>query len=273
VLRDSEQVVVIGAKTFTEQYVLAEIVARRLRDSTGSVTAVKQSLGSSVVFDALTTGDVDVYVDYTGTLWTNVLKRSDRPRDRVAMLDELTRQLREKYGIRLLCPLGFENTYALAMAASRARGRAVRPRSDQGAVAPKLAIGGDYEFFGRPEWRVVADRYGLHFREHRSMDASLMYEAVARGAVDVVSAFSTDGRIAAFDLTVLEDDRSAIPPYDAVLLMGSRLSRQPRAVEVLRGLCGRIGPERMRKLNLAVDEAKHSPAEVARTFIAHRMED
>jgi len=265
-LGDSENVVVIGAKTFTEQYILAEIVARRVRDATGSDVEVKQSLGSSVVFDALKSGAVDAYVDYTGTLWATLMKRGETPGDRPKMLNEISRYLSEQYRITLVCALGFENTYVLAMTASRAGELGTRRVSELGPLTRGLSIGGDYEFFGRPEWKTLVERYGLEFREERQMDASLMYQAVAGGSVDVVSAFSTDGRIAAFGLTVLEDDRAAIPPYDAVLLMGRRLAKRPRALEALRGLCGRIDAAKMRRLNLAVDQEGRSPVEVARAF-------
>ena len=111
----------------------------------------------------------------------------------------------------------------------------VRSLSDLAPYAPRLAVGGDYEFFQRPEWRAIQDRYGLRFREQRSMDPSLMYQAVANAQVDLIGAFSTDGRIAALDLVLLEDERHAIPPYDAVILAGPRLVREhPEAIAALR---------------------------------------
>ncbi len=131
-----------------------------------------------------------------------------------------------------------------------------------------MSIGADYEFFGRAEWRSIRDVYGLEFAGQRSMDSSLMYLAVAQGTVDVISAFSTDGRIAALDLVVLEDDRGAIPPYDALILSSARLAeRFPRALEALEGLIGRIDDDEMRRLNQAVDQGGQSPATVARTFL------
>ena len=123
-------------------------------------------------------------------------------------------------------------------------------------------------FFGRPEWRDVRNAYGLEFKSRRSMDSSLMYQAAANGSVDVISAFSTDGRITALDLRVLEDDRGAIPPYDAVILVSPRLSRKyPAVVKALRRLVGTIDADRMRQMNLAVDEHGRTPANVATEFL------
>jgi len=150
----------------------------------------------------------------------------------------------------------------------------IRGIADLTAHARRLVIGGDYEFFGRPEWAAIRDTYGLMFSGQRTMDSSLMYQAVAGGDVDVISAFSTDGRIAAFDLVVLEDERGAIPPYDAVILAGPRLVRErPDVVAALRQLTGTIEAERMRRMNLAVDQDGASPAAVADAFLRERRAD
>jgi osmoprotectant transport system permease protein len=144
-----------------------------------------------------------------------------------------------------------------------------------GELAPHagaLVMAGDYEFFARPEWTALAAAYGLRFRDHRSMDPSLMYAAVASGQVDVISAFSTDGRIAALGLAVLADDRRVIPPYDAVLLAGPRIAREaPDVLAALGALAGAIDPATMRLLNAAVDEDGASPAAVARAFLSERL--
>src|SRR5262249_62160629 len=130
----------------------------------------------------------------------------------------VTRFLQARYGVRVVCALGFENTYALAMRGDDARARGVTNISQLARVAPALAMGSDYEFLQRAEWRALRDRYGLRFREERSMDPALMVQAVATGQVDVISAFSTDGRLAAERLVVLEDDRGVLPPYHPILL-------------------------------------------------------
>ncbi len=266
---DPARLVRIGAKTFTEQYILGEILARRIEAETGLATRVVPSLGSTVAFDALVSGDLDVYVDYSGTIWATIMKREAAADDRAAVLDQVSRYLAEQHGLAALGSLGFENTYALGMRADRARELGVERIGQLAPLAPDLEIGGDYEFFQRPEWAAIRDRYGLRFGSRRSMDSSLMYQAVATNEVDVISAFSTDGRIAAFDIALLEDDRGVIPPYDAVILVNARIQRDlPQVAEALRALVGRIDAAEMRRMNLAVDEAGESPAAVARDFLA-----
>jgi len=260
--------ITIGAKTFTEQYILSEIMARTIHEETGLNTTVMQSLGSTVAFDALRTGGLDVYVDYSGTIWATIMKRDQLPDDRTEVLSAVARYLADEHGIVQVGALGFENAYALAMRERQASNLGIRRISDLTPHAPGLSMGGDYEFFGRPEWRDIRDAYGLHFASKRSMDSSLMYQAAANGSIDVISAFSTDGRIAALNLRVLEDDRGAIPPYDAVILVSPVLVRKhPAVVESLRRLVGTIDADRMRQMNLSVDELGRTPADVAAEFL------
>ena len=168
----------------------------------------------------------------------------------------------------LAATLGFENSYALAVRGAEANRLGLRRISDLVVHAPRLAIGADVEFFARPEWTAVRDTYGLAFREQRAMDASLMYQAAATEEADVIAAYTTDGRITAYDLLVLEDDRGAIPPYDAIILAGSRLAREaPDVLRALRQLDGAIDAERMRAMNLRVDEQGEDPATVAAAFV------
>jgi len=261
--------VVVGAKTFTEQYILSEILARQIADVTGARTDVLSSLGSTVAFDALRAGELDVYVDYSGTIWATIMRRDTMPGTRAEVIAEVDDFLREEHGIEVVGTLGFENAYALAMRRLQADGLGIARIGDLTPYAARMVIGGDYEFFARPEWAAIQTTYGLAFETQRSMDSSLMYQAASRGDVDVISAFSTDGRIAAFDLLVLDDERGAIPPYDAVVLAGPRLVREmPEAVEALRRLVGTIDADRMRRMNLAVDENRETPAAVAARFLA-----
>jgi osmoprotectant transport system permease protein len=271
VLGGGEQKVVIGAKTFTEQYILSEVLAGQIRAATGRETEVVQSLGSTVAFDALCAGEIDTYVDYSGTIWATIMKRDTVPENRAEVLREVERYLLEEHGVLLAGALGFENAYALAMREPHANGLGIRRISELKPFARAMSIGGDYEFFGRPEWRAIRDTYALQFADRRSMDSSLMYQAAAQGDVDVISAFSTDGRIAAFDLRVLEDDRGAIPPYDAVILVSPRTLRERLdVVAALRDLAGRIDAERMRLMNMAVDAEGRAPVRVAEDFLRQR---
>jgi osmoprotectant transport system permease protein len=261
--RDATGAIRVGAKTFTEQYILGELLARRIEGATGRPAQVLPSLGSTVAFDALASGSIDVYVDYSGTIWATVMGRSDVP-PRETVLAEVGRWLAGEHGITLVGALGFENAYALAMRGADARARGIATISQLAPHASAMQIAGDYEFFVRPEWRSLVRTYGLGFRAQRTMDPSLMYEAIAGGEVEVISAFSTDGRISALDLAVLDDDRRAVPPYDAIMLASARLARDaPDVIAALRPLAGAIDADRMRRLNHAVDAEGRSPAQVA----------
>lgn len=262
-------VVTIGSKTFTEQYILSRILAGRLEDATGIRARSAESLGSSVVFDALRSGAVDAYVDYSGTILTTVMHQEPADVPRAEVVEAVRRHLLETDGIVLVGALGFDNSYALALKRARADELSIRTISDLARVGAQLSIGADYEFFARPEWKAIEARYGLTPSARRSMDSSLMYQAIETGDVDVISAFSSDGRIAAHDLVVLEDDKGAIPPYDAIILASARLAeRRPEAIEALRALSGTIDGPTMRAMNLAVDRDHESPESVARRFLA-----
>jgi osmoprotectant transport system permease protein len=261
--------VTIGAKTFTEQYILSELLALQIAAETGLESRVVQSLGSTVAFDALRSSEIDVYVDYSGTIWATIMKRDDLPEDRARVLTGVEAFLAQEHGIVLVGSLGFQNTYALAMRGADASARKIETISQLAGQAPELEIGGDYEFFARAEWRALETTYGLRFREQRSMDSALMYQAVAAGEVDVISAYSTDGRIAALGLSLVADDRGVIPPYDAIVLASPGLARErPEVVAALRGLIGRIDESRMQAMNYAVDEEGRAPSAVARAFLA-----
>jgi osmoprotectant transport system permease protein len=207
-------------------------------------------------------------VDYTGTIWANEMGRAQIQAGRAEMLEGVRDFLETGHGMTLAATLGFENTYALTVRASDADRLGLRTIGDLVDHAPRLAIGADVEFFARPEWPAVRDTYGLDFREERAMDASLMYQAVATREVDVISAYTTDGRIAAYDLRVLEDDRGAIPPYDAIVAAGARLAREaPDVLAALARLDGAIDADRMRAMNLQVDERGEAPGAVAAAFV------
>lgn len=254
--------VVVGTKTFTEQYVLGRLLASEL-ERAGMRVRMLDSLGSTVAFDALAAGRIDCYVDYTGTIWANHMQRTDNP-GRAAMLRGVAQWLEERHGIELVAPLGFENAYALAMPRERAQSLGIRTIDDLAPHAPRLKLGGDYEFFDRPEWRDLRERYSLAFGELVTMDSTLMYSAAAEGEVDVITAFSTDGRIAAFDLALIEDTRGALPPYDAIVLVAPGASeRLPGLRSALELFSGAIDAEAMRAANKHVDLDGGTVAEAA----------
>jgi len=260
--RTPEHAVVIGAKNFSEQYILAELIATRLR-AAGIPVSIRSGLGSAVAFRALAAGDIDVYVDYAGTLATTVLHRTDNP-----PLPVLQRALTQSTGVGVVGPLGFENAYALTMRADRAAALHVRSIDDLARVSRQLTLGTDLEFQTRPEWRAVQSAYALRFGRSRAYEPTFMYRALASADADVISAFSSDGRITAQRLLVLTDPRRAVPSYDALLLVAPKRRRDVALQAALRPLVGSITIAAMRSANLMVDRdtRKATPAAAAATL-------
>lgn len=258
------ETIVVGAKNFSEQYLLASAIERRLQ-AAGFRTERRDNLGSTVAYQALAAGDIDVYVDYSGTLWANILRRTDTP-PADQMRRVLTEELQQRDRVTLLGALGFENAYALAMRRDRSEALGVRSLDDLTRAAPRLRLGADLEFLTRPEWRAVENAYRLRFAAQTSYSPTFMYRAIAGGSADVITAFSSDGRIAALDLVTLGDPRRALPSYDAVLLLAPRHGADSRVGQALQSLIGAIPVDRMRQANLLVDRDsdKRTPAEAAR---------
>jgi osmoprotectant transport system permease protein len=257
----------IGTKPFTEQYVLAALIEQRLRN-VGLSATTREGLGSSVIFNALRAGEIDAYVDYSGTIWTNQMHRDD-VKPRAEVLSDMAAWLHEQHKITMLGGLGFENAYALAMPRAKADALGIRSLVDLARHAGTLSIAGDYEFFGRPEWAAVRKAYGITFREQRQMQPEFMYQAVANGEVDVIAGYTSDGRITQYSLAVLDDPKHAVPPYDAVLLLSPQRANDEALVSALRPLVGAIDVTAMREANLRAGKA--SPAEAAR-WLWHEIE-
>ncbi len=258
-----ERVVTIGAKNFSEQYILARLIGDRL-ERAGYTVRYRDGLGSALIYGALSGGDVDVYVEYAGTLWTGPMRRTDVP-DPKAMVAEVGRWAERTSGVRLIGPLGFENAYAFAMRGTDAKRRGIASLDDLVAAAPGLTLGSDLEFLERPEWAAVRKAYSLRFKATTPYAPTFMYRALASGQADVISAFSSDGRIAADRLTVLSDPRHAIPSYDALLMVAPGRAKDARFVAALAPLVGRIPVAAMREANYQVDRdaGKRTPEQAA----------
>lgn len=256
--------IVIGAKGFSEQYILARLIGHRL-EARGYRVEYREGLGSAVVFQALASGDIDVYVDYSGTVWTNQMRRTDVP-PRDAIVAGVGTWAQRTHGVRLLGSLGFENAYAFTMRGDDARRRGIASIADLARVAPRLNLATDVEFLERPEWRAVRDAYGLRFASMQAYNPTFMYRALASGRADVIPAFSSDGRIAADRLRVLADPKGALPGYDAILMVAPGRADDTRFVDALKPLVGAIPVEAMRQANYRVDRDldKQSPDEAAR---------
>lgn len=262
----TERTIVVGAKNFSEQFILARLIGARL-EAAGYRVSYREGLGSAVAFRALAAGDVDVYVDYAGTLWAGAMARTDTvPRDR--MLADLARWMGAGPKTAILGPLGFENAYALAMRP----GAGIATLADLAARAPGLSLGADLEFLDRPEWRAIRQAYGLRFRDARAYNPTFMYRALSAGQADVISAFSSDGRIAAEKLVVLADPKQAIPRYDALLLLSPAHAGDARLRAALQPLVGAIPVEAMREANYRVDrDTDKATPEQAAEALARRI--
>ena len=261
---ESRDTIVIGAKSFSEQYILARLIGQRLRDA-GYDVEYRDGLGSAVVHQALTSGSIDISIDYTGTLWTNSMGREGNP-GRDAMYEAIREWEQETTGTLVLGRLGFENAYGLAMRGDVARQRGIASIADLRGQAGGMTIGGDPEFFERPEWIAVRDAYGLSFGDTRNFSPTFMYNALASGEADVISAYTSDGRIAADNLVILEDPQGAFPSYDALVLIAPERADDARLIATLRPLLGAIDVDAMRAANYSVDreDDKQTPAAAAR---------
>ena len=243
---------IIGAKPFAEQYILAALIKNQLA-AKGLSASTREGLGSAIIENALAAGEIDAYVEYTGTVWANQMQHTDS-KPRAQILTEVTAWLQQNRKITVLGTLGFENAYALALSRTRADALKITTLADLASHTPSMSIAADPEFFGRPEWRAMRDTYGLAFRQQRQMQAEFMYPAAAAAEVDVISAYTSDGRIGQYDLKVLDDPRSATPPYDAILLISPKRANDRAFLDALKPLMSAIPVELMRDANRRASE-------------------
>ena len=269
--RSGGKTVVIGAKGFTEQLILGELLAQEIEARTPLQVRREFSLGSTaLVHEAVRQGRIDGYVEYTGTAWTAILDQPLLPPEQRGTVEARARQLyAERHGLKMFPSLGFENTFAILI--RRADGQRLGLDTISQAVTParrwRAAFG--YEFLNRPDgYPGLAKRYGLHFaRPPTAMDLGLTYRALADGQADLIAGDSTNGLIAALKLQALEDDRGYFPPYDAVpVFNGASLRRHPQLTPVVERLAGRLSAATMRELNAAVDLERRTPEEVVRQW-------
>ncbi len=260
--------IVVGSKNFTEQIILGEIVAHAIEQQTGLAVERRLNLGGTVVADeALRRGDIDLYVEYTGTALTALF--NEPVGDTATVLDRVRQRYADR-GITMTASLGFNNTFAILVRTSAAAEHGLKRVSDLTRIAPQWRAGFGYEFLERPDgFAGLARTYGLQFRDApRVMDLNLIYRALAAGEIDVTAGDATSGLIEALDLTHLEDDRAYFPPYDAVpVVRASTLLRHPQLTDALRQLEGRISAEAMRQMNHQVDGLRQDPRAVAQQFL------
>ena len=266
--------IVVGSKNFTESDLLGEIVAQQIARRTGLSVARRFHLGGTFVcHQAITAGQIDLYIEYTGTAFTAVLKHAPVA-DRDSVYRVVTSDYAQRFGLVWGKPLGFNNTFAITVRRRDATRYGLTRISDLARVAPRWKAGFGYEFLERADgFRGLASIYGLRFAAPPiAMDLGLTYRALAEGNVDVIAGNSTDGQIQALDLVVLEDDRHYFPPYEAApVIRRATLARHQGLAAALDELAGRFSDAEMRRLNALADVEHRDIADVARDWLNRNL--
>lgn len=262
--------IVVGSKNFTEQLILGEIVAQHIEARTHQPVERKLDLGGTLLaHQALLAKDIDMYPEYTGTAFTNVLKRSGVT-DPAAVLEQVRAEYSNGFHVDWLDPLGFENSFAMTVRGDDARGRHLQTLSDAAADPMGFTLGAGYEFLTRPDAYGALNRaYAIKWTDApKSMDLGLLYQALEQKQVSMAAANTTDGLLNKLDVTVLKDDKHVFPPYQACIVVRQEaLAAYPNLRGILSELSGKISDTEMRKMNYAVD-AQHRPArDVAKEFL------
>jgi osmoprotectant transport system substrate-binding protein len=262
--------VVVASKNFTEQVILGELVAQYIEKNLHVPVVRKLNLGGSFIcHNALIHGDIDLYVEYTGTAYTAILKKEPK-NDSAAVLAETRDAYRKQFHAEWTAPLGFNNTFAMIIRGEDARRLHIKTLSEAARYSPQWRPGFGYEFTERKDgFRGLVATYGLKFAQPpKIMDLTLSYKAVAGKQVDFIAGDVTNGLIPKLDLFVLEDDKHYFPPYEAApVVRMETLKRIPHLEEALNRLGGKISAQEMRQMNFAVDAQQRDPKQVAAEFL------
>ena len=262
--------VIVGGKNFTEQTIIGEMAALLIEHKTGLKVVRKFNLATNLPMKMLPKLEIDLFLDYTGTGYVDILGRPYKQETPEEIYQCLKETYPEKFGAEWLSPLGFKNTYTLTMRRKHAEELGINTISDLTEHADRLRATFDPAFLDRNDgYPGLCEAYGFEFTQSPGQLAiGLMYKQCKNGQVDVIDAFSTDGRIAKFDLKILEDDKRFFPPYDAAFVVrGEVLRKHPKVRDALELLAGKINDQTMQKLNYAVDEEGRPERDVATEFL------
>src|SRR5699024_10003713 len=259
--------IVIGGKDFSEQYIMSEMMSILIEENTDLKTTIKDNLSAGVIFESIKADEIDLYMEYVGTVLSNMKMDLDGEPDRLR--DDVKRELDDQLDIKWMEIYGFSNTYAMVVTQETADKYDLETVSDLAAVGDEFTLGSTHVFTERSDgYPGLIEHYDFDFKDVKGMDPALMYQAVEQGDVDVISGFATEGRIAALDLVILEDDKNFFPPYDAAPIIRQEvLDEHPELEDVLNKLANRIDDEKMAELNAKVDLDKEEPEDVAREFL------
>ncbi|HWS30580.1 MAG TPA: glycine betaine ABC transporter substrate-binding protein [Clostridia bacterium] len=264
------QTIVIGSKDFSENIVLGEIFAQLIEAKTDINVERKLNMGGTFVcFEALKNGQIDIYPEYTGTGLTAQLEM-DVITDPGEAYRVVSEEFAGRFSIKWLEPLGFNNTYTLAVTNDVYERYGVETYSDLAAISENLVFGAEHEFFDRQDgYNELTELYGMVFKgDPQKMNVSLKYQAIGNGDIDVTDAFATDGQIMQYNLKILRDDKSFFPPYDAAPIIRSEtLEKYPELEEILNALAGLIDDAAMTELNYKIDVEGQDVEDVAKEFL------
>lgn len=265
----SKDKIVISGKMWTEQYILPHILAEYIKGNTDYEVEVKDGLGEvSILTPAIDKGDIDMYVEYTGTGLEAVLKEKAKQGESADdIFKRVKKGYKDKYDVVWLKPLGFENTYTLAY--TKDKNIDAKNFSDLIPYSKDLSFGAPHQFYERADgYDALVEAYGFNFKKSESFDPNIMYEAVKEGKIDVIPAFTTDGRIARYDLASLKDDKGFFPPYYAApIVRQDVLDKFPDLEKTVNELAGKISEDEMSEMNAKVDIDKEDPKKVAKDFL------
>jgi len=268
-----QETIIVGSKDFTEQDIIGNMLVMLIEAHTDFTVIHHDHMSSHVIFSAIETGALDVYVEYTGTIYGNILRLSDTT-DAMEVYDISATALSERYDLQLLGKLGFNNTFGIAVRQDTARQFGLRTFSDLARVSSELVFCGSAETFNRNDGLTNLKRlYDMTFKGEIVLHNEERYNAIISDEAQVTEVFSTDGLLVEHDLVVLEDDKNFYPPYHAVIVARSAiLEKHPDLIHILNLLVGKLPDDVMRSLNHRVDVGNESPRAVAESFLReHRL--
>jgi len=264
--------VVMGSKLFNEQYILAHMIAHLMRDN-GIEADVKESLGGTMInYEALKKGNIDAYVEYTGTAYNVILKLPPLEQwDPDYIYEEVEQGLMEQDGIAIAARFGFRDDYAIALHKDWVMENNVVTISDLKPYADDLSLGTDPEFASRADGLPQIDKvYGFTFGKVRQMQPTLMYEAIKSNQVDAIGAYTTDSRVDMYNLSIVEDDKGALPPYNAIIIVRKEFAENEALMQIFKKLEGQIDTDTMRRLNKLYDIDKKEAADIAKDYLVEK---
>jgi len=271
-LMQKPEKIVLGSKLFNEQYILAHMIAHLMR-ANGLETDVKESLGGTMInYEALKKGNIDAYVEYTGTAYNVILKLPPLEQwDPNEVYQKVEEGLMEQDNIAIAARLGFRDDYAIALHKDWVKEHNIVRLSELEPYADDLSLGTDPEFASRPDGLPQIDKvYGFTFGRVRQMQPTLMYEAIKSNQVDAIGAYTTDSRVDLYNLSIVEDDKGALPPYDAVIIVRKEMAENEELMKIFKILEDQIDTETMRRLNRLYDIDKKEASDIAKEFLVEK---